>query len=242
MEDYSSNSFIQSFTRFSCESGYPKLLLIDSGSQLLTSCNNTRINFYDISFQIHRDVAVDFEIVPVGGHNMNGRVERKILEVKKSLERSIQNERLTVLQWETLVTEIANRINDLPIALGNITSDFEVMDLITPNRLRLGRNNARSPCGSLTVINNPVKMIKENERIFNAWFENWLITHVPNLMMQPKWFRSDRDVKEGDVVLFRKHDSELSMTYQYGIITESKTLEIYLILVKVDYECYRNSS
>ena len=43
--------------------------------------------------------------------------------------------------------EIANRINYLPLELGNIVSDFKAMDLITPNRLTLGQNNDRSPSG-----------------------------------------------------------------------------------------------
>ena len=38
---------------------------------------------------------------------------------------------------------IANKINDLPLALGNVVSDFETMDMLTPSRLRLGRNNNR---------------------------------------------------------------------------------------------------
>ena len=45
----------------------------------------------------------------------------------------MQNERLSVLQWETLSSVIANAISDLPIGLGNIISDYENMDLITPN-------------------------------------------------------------------------------------------------------------
>ena len=164
IEDYSTPSFIQSFTRFSCEFGYPTLLLVDGGSQLLPGCDSMKLNFQDIRFKLHRDVAVEIEVVPVGRHNMNGKVERKIREVKISLEKGIQNERLSLLQWETLVTEIANRINDLPLALGNVTSDYEAMDLLTPNRLRLGRNNQRSPSGSLTITNNPMKIMEENER------------------------------------------------------------------------------
>lgn len=35
MDDYSSNAFMQAFTRFSCQFGYPKRLLVDSGSQLI---------------------------------------------------------------------------------------------------------------------------------------------------------------------------------------------------------------
>ena len=37
-------------------------------------------------------------------------------------------------------------------------------------------------------------------------------------MDQPKWFKVGRDLKEGDVVLFLKHESELSHIYQFGIV------------------------
>ena len=47
------------------------------------------------------------------------------------------NERFSPIQWETC--EIVNRINDLPLVLSNIVSDFKTMHLITPYRLKLGR-------------------------------------------------------------------------------------------------------
>ena len=75
------------------------------------------------------------------------------------MNRRIQNERLSILQWETLVAQISNSINDLPLALGNVVSEFETMDLITPNRLRLGRNNNRSPIYPLHVNNNQSKSL-----------------------------------------------------------------------------------
>ena len=96
----------------------------------------------------------------------------------------------------------------------------ENLDLITPNRLRLGWNNNRSPMGPLTISNNPKTFLKCDEEIFNAWFKNWLITHVPKLMHQPKWFDNERDVKEGDIILFLKNDGALKSTYQFGKIKE----------------------
>ena len=198
---------------------YPKVLLVDSSSQILSSCENMKLNFQDLQFKLHCDVNIEFEVVPVDGHNMNGKVERKIREVRRSLKVNVHNERLSLLQWETLAAEIANRINDLPLALGNITSNFESMDLIMPNRLRIGRNNDRSPFGSLTITNNLLKIMEENKSILSTWFENWLISHVPKLMMQPKWFKVE-NINVGDIVLFLKHDSTLSSTYQYGIIHE----------------------
>ena len=116
---------------------------------------------------------VDFDTCPVGGHNFNGKVERRIRHVKESLEKNVSNQRLSILQWETISAEIANAVNDLPLALGNIVSDFEQMDLITPNRLRLGRNNERSPVLPMKIIGSTQKVIEENKKIFNSWFEAW---------------------------------------------------------------------
>ena len=42
------------------------------------------------------------------------------------------------------------------------------------------------------------------------------------LMLQPKWFNSDRDCKVGDVVLFLKSEKEFDKQYQHGIIVGTK--------------------
>jgi hypothetical protein len=219
LEDYSTSGFLLAFTRFACEVGYPKRMMIDEGSQLVKGCETMEFSFRDAQHQLHKELNIEFDCCPVGGHNVNGRVERKIRSIKESIERSVQNERLSVMQWETLGASIANSINDLPIAKGNIVSDLEHLDLITPNRLKLGRNNARSPEGPLEVTGNADKIIKNNTRIQNAWFELWLISCVPKLMMQPKWFDSDKDVKIGDIVIFLKKEGELNSKYQYGMIS-----------------------
>ena len=217
MEDYSSTAFIQAFIRFSCKYGYPKLMLSDEGSQLIKAFETMNLKFVDVQQKLFKDVAVEFKTCPVGGHNMNGKVERKIREIKISLEKHLCKNRLSIMQWETLAAEISNCINNLPLALGNIVSDYESMDLLTPNRLILGRNNERSPVGSMDVNSDPKRIFKMNKSIFNSWFETWLMNHVPNIVYQPKWFKTD-DVKEGDVVLFLKTESSLTSNYQYGLI------------------------
>ena len=60
------------------------------------------------------------------------------------------------------------------MALGNLVSDFENLVLITPNRLHLGRNNDRSPVSPMKVTGNYQKVLEENKKVYNAWFEGWL--------------------------------------------------------------------
>jgi len=219
MDDYSTTSFIQAFTRFACDHGFPKRLLSDESSQLIKGCNEMKLSFTDIKAQLIKNSSVEFEVCPVQGHNMHGKVERKIKEINLSIAKSVHNHRLSILQWETLSSIIANQINNLPLAIGNISGDFECMDLITPNRLLLGRNNQRSPDGFAVECDNPTKILKENEKVYNAWFEVWLLVHVLKLMKQQKWFDSD-SINVGDVVLFTKQDSKISNTYTYGMIAD----------------------
>ena len=238
MEDYSTISFVQAFIRFSCSVGYPKLLLIDEGSQLKKGCETMLISFRDLKMKLCKDYQVEFNTCPVGGHNFHGKVERKIRLIRESIERSVNNERLSLIQWETLSMQISNSVNNMPIALTKSTSELENADLITPNRLRLGRNNERSPVGSVELVNDPTKTMERNNNIFIAWFEAWLISYIPKLMQHPKWFDNDRDIKVGDVILFLKSEKEFCHDYQYGMITDvhaSKDDKIRVVTVK-----YRN--
>lgn len=218
MDDYSSTAFIQSFTRFATRYGFPNKVYCDEGTQLVKGTKDMRLSFKDIQSKLHKDYHLTVETCPVGAHNMNGKVERKIREVNQSLEKSVHNERLSILQWETICAVISNCINDLPIAIGSVI-DVENMDLLTPNRLLLGRNNNRSPSGDLVISSDPTKLLNQSSKIYDAWFESWLMNHVPKLMQQSKWFNHERNLQIGDVVLFNKVESKLSKSYTYGMIT-----------------------
>ena len=117
---------------------------------------------------------------------------------------------------------MANSLNNLPIGIGNVARDFENLDLITPNRLLMGRNNSRCPSEKMIVSSDLGRILEQNDEIFEVWFRAWLTSCVPNLMLHPKWFKSDSDPQIGDVVLFLKSDKEFERLYQYGIICDMK--------------------
>ena len=219
LEDYSTDSVVMGFIRFSCRFGYPKYLFPDAGSQLVKSCESMSYSFTDTKQKLSVEHGVQFETCPVGAHYAHGKVERKIREVKKGVSVIIQNERLSIVQWETLMQQISNSINNLPIGLKSKVSNLENIDLITPNRLILGRNNDRCANSPLIICPDHKGMIESNAAIFKAWFKAWLVSYVPTLIDRPKWHKTDRDINVGDVVLFLKSDSELDLQYQYGIIS-----------------------
>ena len=118
-------------------------MVIDEGSQLVKGCESMRVS--------------------VDGHNYSGKVERRIRHIREYRKPSI-------LQWETVSSEIANAINDLPLAFGNIFSDYKNMDLLTPNRLKLGRNNETGPVSPISITGNLSGIMRTNKKIFNSWF------------------------------------------------------------------------
>ena len=220
MTSYSTDSFVLAFIRFSCRYGYPCNLYPDYGSQLLKGCKDMVLSFSDIKHQLQSEFGVKFEPCPVGGHNVHGKVERKIKEIKRSFEKELCHHRLSVIQWETLGQQVVNSINNLPIALGNKAECLENLDLITPNRLLLGRNNNRSPTEPLILSRDVKRIIQTNADIFRVWFKSWLTSCVPGLIRQPKWFTNKGNLHVGDVVLFLKNEKELESQYQYGMVSK----------------------
>ena len=59
----------------------------------------------------------------------------------------------TVLQWETLFAKIANTVDNLPMAKEDTSNSSNLgYEIITPTRLKLGRNNYSSLEGLVYMI------------------------------------------------------------------------------------------
>ena len=74
----------------------------------------------------------------------------------------------TILQWETLYAKIANTVDNLPMGYTSNSSNLGY-EIITPNRLKLGRNNSRSLEGSgikLDMASNFVALLERNRELY----------------------------------------------------------------------------
>ena len=99
-----------------------------------------------------------------------------ILAMEESLEKIgvNTNHPQTVLQWEALSAKIANIVNKLPRAKEDTSNSFNLgYEIITPNRLKLGRNNYRSLEGSgikLDMASNLIPLLERNRELYCKWF------------------------------------------------------------------------
>ena len=62
--------------------------------------------------------------------------------------------------------------------------------------------------------------MKKVETAYNMFYELWNITMIPKLMRMHKWFDGKAELQNGDIVYFRKQESELSSKWTVGKVTD----------------------
>ena len=109
-------------------------------------------------------------------HRERRRIEQRIRTICDTLLIKVgtwEHTSMTVLQWETLFSKVVNTLDNLPIAKGNATSTGNLgSEIITANRIKLGRNNFRSLGGDGIHIDlNPdaAKLLENNCLINCTW-------------------------------------------------------------------------
>ena len=82
--------------------------------------------------------------------------------------------------------------------------------------LRVGRINSRSLDGPVRLPDKYREQVEAVENIYDAWFRIWHESYLPKLIYKPKWFKTDEDLQECDLVYFMKSESKLSNEYTMG--------------------------
>ena len=154
------------------------------------------------------------------------------------------------MQWDTLFSRISNALDNLPLARGdNINESALGYEIITPNRLKLGRNNSRSLEGNgidLEMSSNFTKILDRNHSIYQQWYQTF-IDKVHLLNIHPnKWLKSGRLPVSGDIVLFVINDGNCakeSICWKLGKVvdvTGTKVTLKYSIKAKTEQTVVRS--
>ena len=205
LEGLETQDVIQAIERHASRHGVPCVIYVDNGTQLV-ALDNTKFCIRDLQAQVKDSYGLKVIVSNAKSHEERGRVEAKVKILRNMLEKlSVKTETvMTALQWETLFAKISNMIDDVPIAKGNDSKSTDPgWDLITANRLKLGRNNNRSLEGwiDLSKGTGSLALLKRNQEIQRIWYQ-MLIDKIHHLIPRPrKWNRTD-EINVGDICLF----------------------------------------
>ena len=210
MPKYDTATFIMAYTRFASRFGHPKKLYPDEGGQLMKASRDMEINLLDVSKDLRAkySVGVEYSPCPVGAHHVHGAVERSVREVRKLLTAVFRGVRLDIVSYETAFAFVANELNNLPICLGSKYKDLDHQDLLTPNRILLGRNNQRALSG-FCRMEKPSRLLTQMSQVFDAWWRTWKNECIVKFIPQPPiWNKTTYQPKPGDIVIFTKDGNE----------------------------------
>ena len=242
MADYTAESFCAAYTRFASVRGNPTKIYIDAGSQLVKACKTMDISIVDLTQGLSQTSCpgLSFEVCPVGGHNANGMVERSVQEVRKLMTKVYGGLRLDLLTLETCFAWVANELNCLPICLGSRTEDLDHLDVLTPSRLLLGRNNRRA-LGGAPLLTTPSRMAKQVEEVQRSWFKIWQEEKLCDFVPQPRgWPKTSAQPAVGDIVVFVADEGSTKikgLTWRIGRVLEvTYSKDGVIRQVKVEYK------
>ena len=207
LEGLETQDVVGALERHASRHGVPAHVYVDNGTQLL-SLKQVKFSIRDIDAQLHESLGLRIHESTAKAHSERGWVEQKIRTIRSLLERTgiqIKNP-LTSLGRETVFSKISSTVDDLPLARGDTSTVSNLgFDILTANRIKLGRNNARSLEGGgfdLEASKIPTNILERNREIYAVWFQLF-IDNVHMFQMRPdKWSSNSRMPIENDIVLF----------------------------------------
>ena len=223
LESKSAAGITDGFTCLCAEVGVPSIVHVDQDSGALAAFQSVELDFRDLQHRLWTQYGISFETCPVGGHEQHGLVERIIRSIQELLnDNAVNSKRLHATGWQTFCKLAENCYNNLPFGFsyGRSQDNTELLRILTPNMLRIGRINSRALQGPIRLPVNKKDLMEQVELTYKAWFRIFKESHVPRLMSQPKWFKVDKDLKEKDLVYFRKHENDLEANWSVGQVDQ----------------------
>ena len=102
-------------------------------------------------------------------------------------------------------------------------------EIITPNRLKIGRNNYRQLEGPIKLDNCPQSQLERNRLLTSKWYE--IFIERLHLLIPPPAKEHDKQPEVGDVVLFVFTDPNAKKlwVWKLGVIEEKMSRSSYKI-------------
>jgi hypothetical protein len=231
IEGLTTQSVIMALERHSSRYGAPAHLFVDSGTQL-EKLQDTSFSLHSIEGWGPSNATFTVTVSTPKAHEQQGRVEAKIKILRDMLQTFSDTCSLchTVIGWETIFAKISDHVDNLPIARGSASAPNDLgWEIITPNRLKLGRNNFRQLEGEIQLSGGPQTMLERNRRLTEKWYQLF-VDRIPLLV--PKAEKpSGAILKAGDVVLFLFQDPGVPRmhTWKLGVINKQQSRSTYEI-------------
>lgn len=231
IDGLTTQTVVMALERHASRYGVPAHVFVDSGTQL-EKLRDTHFSLRDVNGYESQGKKFSITVATPKAHEQQGRVESKIKIVRKMLQTLSDTAELvnTLLGWETTFARIADQIDNLPIARGSSRAPTDLgWEIITPNRLKLGRNNFRQLEGTIVLSNAPQTQLDRNRLVQDKWYE--IFSARMHLLVPKAENKRTVPLQPDDVVLFVFQDGGIPKmwVWRLGIIVRQVSRSTYEI-------------
>ena len=159
---------------------------------------------------------------PPAAPHMSGVWERLVQITKKHLKSAVGDALLTDVELRTLLAEVESIVNNRPITA--VSDDPDDCSALTPNHFLLQRATQLPPGVFVNEDQFSRKRWRKVQFLADHYWKRWIREYVPALQSRPKWFKSKRNVRIGDLVLLAE-DKLVRNRWPMGRVVEVFTGE-----------------
>ena len=224
VEDYGSESFVNSLHRIGCTYGYPQIAYTDSSKAQLKALLNLQTPLQTKFNSIYEETKIEIRLCGTGGqsHSRHGRIEKSIHLFQRYLNnKKVQIQNLNLFQLESLCSQASCFLNSMPLChkirhKGSVSSS-----LVSPFSFLLGRrSNDRAPAGPPTLPESRGKILEGVANASKGMF-NYFTMSIPDLLLRPSNFEeSKKEIDKGNLVLFPFEENSITTTYKLGLVCD----------------------
>ena len=220
LQDYSAAAVLLSMRRFGALRGWPGEIHTDPGSQLEAASGKLE-NWWSTMEESLRGLgsSKNFKwiVSPPDSPWRQGKAERHIGIMKRLIRLSIGDSRVTPVELQTSLFEIANICNERPIGVSKPREDG-IYDIITPNHLMMGRSSNILPDDAELASDLPMSArYRLVHHITSSFWRKWSTEVSPSLIVRQKWHKNSRNLCVNDLVMICD-SSVIKAKYKLGLV------------------------
>ncbi|XP_036346423.1 uncharacterized protein LOC118755704 [Rhagoletis pomonella] len=202
--DLSTPAFLNAFKRFINRRGYFKVMSSDNGTNFVGAEKELRIGFQrcmaDAKLRtFFADSNIEWPFNPPSAPHMGGYWETGIKRIKYHLKRVLGPTLLSYEEFNTLLTEVEACVHSRPLCDNSAAADD--LEVLTPGHFIIGEPLKSIPepqgqgfCGDLRQRWQAISAMRRH--FWRRWRDEYLVSQL----RCTKWFRTSRNIEEGDVV------------------------------------------
>ena len=218
------DSFLNAFYRMVNRRGLPEEMLSDNGTNFKGADRELKelVSQLDAD-KIQKSAAnrgIKWNFNPPLAPHFGGAHETMVKAAKKATSAILGNADINDEELTTAFTGAEALLNSRPITYQSANPNDDVP--LTPNHFLHGQVGGQfAPESVDTTPFSPMKRWRRVQELVRHFWQRWLREWLPGLNSRKKWYRTQRDIEVGDVVLIISPDT------QRGQWPLGRILEVY---------------